>query len=276
MASIRKKLLENLNDSKNTRMDIAGAGIQANWRPDELAHISRYCKITDLIIEEARRLGRPVDLLEAGCGQVWVLRYLYKAHVIKKSDVVRSYLGVDIDPACLTDIWSDDPVADAQWFKTTTTKGRLDIQDLTVNPTFERKNGTVDVAWTTEVIEHMLPDRVEAWIKDMARCLRKGGLAYVSTPNCDGSREKLPKDHVYEWGFAELKALLERYFTIESHLGVFIQMNRFEKVQKVQKRWPAELLTAIQTRFDNHWQRVILAAPYPEVSNNVAWVLRKR
>ena len=34
MASIRKKLAQNVNDSKNTRMEIAGAGVMDNWRPD--------------------------------------------------------------------------------------------------------------------------------------------------------------------------------------------------------------------------------------------------
>ena len=59
MSSIRKKLTVNENDSKNTRMDIASAGVLANWRPDELAHISRFDKISSMCIAEAKRLGRP-------------------------------------------------------------------------------------------------------------------------------------------------------------------------------------------------------------------------
>ena len=64
MSSIRKKLLVNENDSKNTRMDIASAGVLANWRPDEIAHMSRFDKIASLCIEEAKRLGRPLDTLK--------------------------------------------------------------------------------------------------------------------------------------------------------------------------------------------------------------------
>jgi hypothetical protein len=33
MSSIRKKLTVNENDSKNTRMDLASAGVLGNWRP---------------------------------------------------------------------------------------------------------------------------------------------------------------------------------------------------------------------------------------------------
>ena len=57
MSSIRKKLTVNENDSKNTRMDIASAGVLANWRPDEIAHMSRFDKIASLMIEEAKKLG---------------------------------------------------------------------------------------------------------------------------------------------------------------------------------------------------------------------------
>ena len=89
MASIRKKLAQNENNSKNTRMDIAGAGVMANWRPDELAHISRFCKIGQIIMDEAKRLGRPVECLEAGCGELWVLRSLYKAFVSKKEKIIK-------------------------------------------------------------------------------------------------------------------------------------------------------------------------------------------
>ena len=55
----------------------------------------------------------------------------------------------------------------------------------------------------------------------------------VSTPNHEGSNDKLPEDHVYEWGFDELKDELEKHFTIESVVGTFIQMPNFHKAQRV-------------------------------------------
>ena len=69
-------------------MDIASAGVLANWRPDEIAHMSRFDNIASMCIEEAKRLGRPLDTFEVGCGECWTLRNLYKAYVIKKSDVI--------------------------------------------------------------------------------------------------------------------------------------------------------------------------------------------
>lgn len=286
MSSIRRVLEHNENDSKNTRMDIASAGVLANWRPDELAHISRYCKIAELVMAQAKKNGRPCHLLEVGCGQVWVLRYLYKAWVTRKAEIVASYTGFDIDPAVLSDFWQDGDVVDQKWFQTMTGgNGEIVIQDMTTNPILgsdETKevipDETMDVVWSTEVIEHMGREFVEPWIAECSRVLATDGVAYFSTPNHDGSNDKLPEDHVYEWGFEELKSLLSSYFEIESIVGVFGQMPKLRKAQNSGHRmgWPLDFWNLITTRFDPHWQRVILAAPFPEVSNNVAWICRKK
>ena len=211
MSSIRKKLTVNENDSKNTRMDLASAGVLGNWRPDELAHMSRFDKIASLAIDEAKVLGRPLDTLEVGCGECWALRCLYKAYVVKKSDIIRSYYGYDIDPACELEnkFWSNSGgrLEESTWFKNF--NGQIRIQDLTVNPVFDLPDESIDFFWSTEVIEHMGKEFIAAWLDDAARVMRPNGLAFVSTPNHDGSNDKLPEDHVYEWGFQELKEELE-------------------------------------------------------------------
>ena len=260
-------------------MDIASAGTLANWRPDELAHISRFCKMGQIIMGRAKQLGRPVDILEIGCGEIWTLRYLYKAFVSRKSEIVNSYTGMDIDPACLEDWWVDDnlPVTEHKWFQTMSgEKGRVVLQDLTIDPEPPVEDESIDVFMTTEVIEHMGREFIEPWIEAASRKLRTGGVAYVSTPNHDGSNDILPKDHVYEWGYQELKELLEKYFVIERHYGTFTQMNNFKNNHRATARWPQHVIDDIQGRFDKHWQRVILATAYPETANNVNWIMRKK
>lgn len=303
MSSIRKKLTVNENDSKNTRMDIASAGVLANWRPDELAHISRYDKIASLCIEEAKRLDRPLETLEVGCGGCWVLRNLYKAYVIKKSDVISSYIGYDIDPACELEnsFWSNGggSLEESTWFKNF--NGEIRIQDVTLirdpqNPkqVFDIPDESKDFFWTTEVIEHMGREFVGPWLEDAARAMRPNALAFVSCPNHDGSRDKLPEDHVYEWGFEELKQELERNFIIEDVTGTFIQLPNLRKAMREQKEptidgipiysnvkrfprsWSDEQLEMIQSRYGRQFLRVVAAAPYPEYSNNCSWVLRKK
>ena len=279
MSSIRRKLTVNENDSKNTRMDIASAGVLANWRPDELAHMSRFDKIATLCIEEAKRLERPIDGFEVGFGECWTLRNLYKAYVIKKSDVIRSYYGYDIDPACELEnpFWSNAGglLKDSTWFKNF--NGEIRIQDLTVNPVFDLEDQSVDFFWSTEVIEHMGREFVPAWLDDVARVMRKGALGYVSTPNHDGSNDKLPEDHVYEWGFEELKEELERNFIIESVVGTFIQIPKLRKALREDPNgWTADQYEMLEQRYGRQFLRMAAAVFYPEVANNCAWVLRKK
>lgn len=285
MASIRKKLSKNINNSSNTRMDLASAGVLGNWRPDELTHMSRYDKIASLAIEESKRLKRPITILEIGCGEVWPMRVIYKAYTVKKSAVVKKYIGYDIDPACQLEhrYWPNggEDIHNSAWFKIF--NGEVRIQDLTTNPKLDIPDGSIDFVYTTEVIEHMERKFIEPWITEAHRVLKKGGLAYISTPNHDGSNDKLPEDHVYEWGFDELQELLERFFTITNIVGTFIQLPKFKKMQRAVEAnpahypegWTEEQVKMIRARFGRQWERVILAMPYPHVSNNCAWTLRK-
>ena len=155
-------------------------------------------------------------------------------------------------------------------------KGRIVLQDLTLDPEPPVEDESIDVFMTTEVIEHMGREFIEPWIEASARKLRTGGIAYVSTPNHDGSNDILPKDHVYEWGYEELKEVLEKYFVIERHYGTFTQMNNFKNNHRANLRWPQHVIDDIEGRFDKHWQRVILATAYPETANNVNWIMRKK
>ena len=286
----------NENDSKNTRMDIASAGVLANWRPDEIAHMSRFDKIASMCIGEAKQLGRPLDTFEVGCGECWTLRNLYKAYVVKKSDIISSYLGYDIDPACELEnpFWSNagGELKDSTWFKNF--NGEIRIQDLTVDPVFDIADESIDFFWSTEVIEHMGREFVPAWLDDVARVMRPNALGYVSTPNHDGSNDKLPEDHIYEWGFQELKDELERNFYIEAVTGTFIQLPNLKRAMKEQiepnvdgiptltnvtkypKTWSTEQFEMLEQRYGRQFLRVVAAAPYPEYANNCAWILRKK
>jgi len=280
MASIRKTLKINANDSKNTRMDIASAGVFANWRPDELAHMSRFDKISSLCIDEAKELGRPVDTLEIGCGQLWVLRNLYKAYTVKKSSVIGSYLGIDIDPAVLQELpyWSqpEGDITTSRWLQNF--NATLTIQDLTVNSTIDKEDESIDVFWSTEVIEHMKPDFVPKWLNEVDRVLRPEGLVYISTPNHDGSNDKLPEDHVYEWGFEELKTELTDRWELHSVVGTFIQLPKLRKAMRNYQQ-PVMLTEPqyayLEERYGRQFLRMAAATFYPEVSNNCAWILRK-
>jgi predicted SAM-dependent methyltransferase len=136
----------------------------------------------------------------------------------------------------------------------------------------------MDMFICTEVIEHMKPEFVEPWLRQAWKTLRTGGLAYISTPNADGSKATLPIDHVYEWKYEELSNLLRRYFRVICHHGTFIQMPNFKLSinRTLDGEWPDYLIEAIENRFDKNWQRVIFAVNHPKLANNVTWILRAK
>jgi SAM-dependent methyltransferase len=267
--SQRISIDENVNDSKNTRLSIQDLAI-GDARPDILAHVSRYSKIAKLFLTESKAIGRPLDVLDIGCGELWALKILYKAHVCKKSEVVGSYVGVDIDHKIMA---KNEAKCEAIL---NIFNAELLTQDVTVNPDFPLQDESIDFAYSTEVIEHMKQEFVAPWLDSIHRVLRPGGLVYISTPNHDGSNSKLPADHVYEWGYQELKDELESRWELIEHTGTFIQLNNFKRANAEKGLIGDTLLRAFHARFDTFWLRNVLAAPYPEAANNVAWILRKK
>lgn len=266
MTSQRHKLAVNANESKNTRMDIRAAGRTGDWRADILAHMSRYDRIASLMIEEAKRLGRPLRILDVGCGEMWPLRVFFHSHADVKAAVIQDYVGVDIEP------WEMD-------FMTPEMRERIGIrrvvQDLTLNPKMPVRNGSIDFAFSTECIEHMKPQFVSPWLDGVDKAVRKGGLIFISTPNSDGSNDKLPQDHVYEWGYDELRTELTSRWTLLWHYGTFIKLPAFKKANRERRVVSEHLVEDYEKRFGRHWLRTILAVTYPEVANNVSWTLRK-
>lgn len=265
MTSQRHKLAENANDSKNTRMHIRSAGATGDWRADILAHMSRYDRIASLIVEESKRLNRPLRILDVGCGEMWPLRVVFHAHANRKSDLISEYTGVDLEEMPID--FMSETVRDAIGL-------RFVQQDLTLNPKMPVRRG-IDLALSTECIEHMKPEFVPAWLDGIDKVLRKGALVFISTPNSDGSNVKLPMDHVYEWEYEELRTELTSRWTLQYHVGTFIKLPAFRKINRENGDVPEALVTLFEQRFGRHWLRSVLAAPYPEVSNNVSWTLRK-
>ncbi|KKN19698.1 hypothetical protein LCGC14_0943190, partial [marine sediment metagenome] len=149
------------------------------------------------------------------------------------------------------------------------------VQDLTLKPKMPVRNGSIDFAFSTEVIEHMKPQFVSAWLDGVDKAVRKGGLIFISTPNSDGSNEKLPLDHVYEWGYRELKRELTSRWELIYHHGTFIKLPAFRKANRLRRLVPEHLVESYEQRFGRHWLRNILAVGFPEVANNVSWTLRK-
>lgn len=231
MPSERSKLVENTNDSKNTRMDIVSSLSHMDFRKDELMHVGRYLNACQTAIDLSKKLQRPIKMLDIGCGEAYTMRTLYKSFVCKKSDVIGQYVGIDIDSPMLAHTKEEyKNVLEMM-------NGKLISRDLTVDPRLKFKDNGVDLICWFEMIEHIQPEFVRPIMKEVHRVLSEDGVALISTPNSNGSNKILPKDHIYEWSYDGLRELIENVgFSILSATGTCINPSKVpEEYWKKQK-----------------------------------------
>jgi len=133
-----------------------------------------------------------------------------------------------------------------------------------------------------QVIEHIEDD--DTFVKELARVLKKGGKAVITTPNRLMSLTRNPW-HVREYTWQQLKTLLEKYFSNVELLGVYgndeidayyeknkASVNRITRfdIFKLQYRLPRQLL---QIPYDllNRINRKNLASNNKHLVNHIKW-----
>lgn len=228
MPSQRNNLGENnINDSKNTRMDFTKQPSNMNYRKDEIMHIGRYWNGVETILELSKNLGRPIKVLDIGCGEMNTAKMLNSAVFCKKEDVLAEYIGVDIDSIMVKKACT----AYGQSYKTL--NARFHIQDLTVDSKLPFEDGHFDLVICFEFMEHIQPKFLPAILAEARRLLGKNGKALFSTPNSNGSNEKLPKDHIYEYSFEECLTLFDQAgFKVTDAMGTCVNIIKMPKEEK--------------------------------------------
>ena len=269
MSSERRKLKNNVNESKNTRMDVDAAISQMDVRKDELMHLGRYQKAVQTAIGLAKTLGRPIRVLDLGCGEIYTMRTLYKSFQVKKSDVVQRYIGVDIDDVML------DRVKDQYGSLLETINGKLIVKDITVDPKLKVKDNYFDLIIWFEMIEHVKPEFIPPMCEELRRVLSPEGILLVSTPNARGSNSKLPKDHVYEWDYEELVQVMEQSFELVCSRGVCINISKIPVEEREKK---SRVIKQVYEAFGENtaFSSTVLGPMFPpQFCKNVIYTLRK-
>ena len=270
MASQRRTLKENVNDSKNTRMDLDYSQSHLDFRVDEIMFLGRYNTGVCAIIDLSKKLKRPIRVLDVGCGQMNTARLLCASYQVKKSDVVESYTGIDIDDImveqCKRDHATVYRLVNADFI----------IQDLTVEPSINVEDGYFDLIICTEFLEHINPAFSQAIIEECFRVLNPEGMALFSTPNSNGSADKLPKDHFYEYSYEELMEKFEKAgWNVEDTIGMSVSISKL----------PKEYLESLAGVFDrynkgfgrnSYFTRVAIAPLIePKYCKNVLYICKK-
>ena len=270
MPSQHNSIKENVNGSKNTRMDLDDSQKNFDYRVDEIMFLGRYNACVQAILDLAAALKSPLRVIDVGGGQMNTVRLLYKSYVVKKSDVLESYTCVDIDEVmaqeCMEKYGTLYNSCNASFL----------IQDLTVKPKLDVPDNYYDLIICTEFLEHINPDKSQAILEELYRVMNPAGQAIFSTPNSNGSNKKLPKDHFYEYSYEELmEKFVATGWTVEDTIGMSIS------ISKLPKDYVAGL-AGIFDRFNkgfgrnSHFQRVAIAPLIkPEYCKNVMYLCKK-
>jgi 2-polyprenyl-3-methyl-5-hydroxy-6-metoxy-1,4-benzoquinol methylase len=263
--SQRFKIAENVNDSKNTRLDVAAEFGHYRFGRDAMAHVSRYMFIAEAIIALAKERGRPITVLDVGCGDLYILRTLVASYRVKKSDICSHYVGFDIDEIALAR--AKDTLPDC--VPVTLHQGDVTLRDLVAV-----EGRPFDLVICTEVLEHIQPEFVPKVLEDLHDAARRDLI--ISTPNVTGGTGKIPADHVKEWECEELTMAMRRARLLPvQRIGTFSNLNR---VRRLAKKNPAlkATLDFLTPRMDSNLLSLVMARYIGTEAQNVLYRLRVR
>ena len=271
MPSQRNNLNEfNVNDSKNTRMEMDKSFLDFDFRKDEVMHIARYMNSARTMSDLSKKLGRPIRVLDIGCGEMNTVRLFYRSFIEKKTDVIESYTGLDID-------YKMAERAREKYGKCyDACNAEIVIKDLTVDPHLDVEDNYYDFIVCFEFLEHIKTEFAPAILEEAFRVLNPDGKALFSTPNSNGSNSKLPADHVYEYSYEELIDLFEcSGFTVNDAVGVCVNISRIPSEEK--EDWDYEMSRIYKAfGYNSAFASVALAPLFSPVNcKNVVYHLSK-
>lgn len=261
--SQRYKLEENINSSKNTRLDVGKEFARGRFSRDEMAHVSRYLFIGEKIIDIAKELKRPLKILDIGCGETWLARVINFSFHVLKEEIIKKYVGIDIDGVALSkaEKWEISSF-DRELFKGDVTQGFLN----------NIENNSFDVVVCLEMIEHIKPKFVPELLSNIKRILSH--CAFISTPNFDGGTGQIPQDHIKEWCYGELNSEIKKAgFEVINEIGIFSNMNKVKEVM-AHDLVIRNVYNYLKDKMDSNFLSIVMAKFMKNKSQNILRIVR--
>lgn len=140
--------------------------------------------------------------------------------------------------------------------------------------------GFADVVIYTSALEHMHKDVGTQSLKECYQIMNPTSVMFLSCPNTPGNGyETQYAAHVYEWGYQELKDMLDEIgFEIINEIGLVM------KVKKMKEFFTSDQVSDEMKQFYNKmasyvpsaWLSSIVSIPYPEQSDEILFVVKKK
>jgi cyclopropane fatty-acyl-phospholipid synthase-like methyltransferase len=119
-----------------------------------------------------------------------------------------------------------------------------------------------------EFIEHIPGDQVEPFLVRVKDLMLPETMLFLSTPCYDGKNQA--GNHIKEWTFQELKAVLERHFHLQAVHGTFLSQKDLKRVWSDAEK---ELFERLYSYYDSNLLALLFAPLHPEVARNAIWRL---
>ncbi|MES9845693.1 MAG: class I SAM-dependent methyltransferase [Candidatus Sedimenticola sp. PURPLELP] len=217
-------------------------------KPMQLHNANAYRSASELEIMEQTLPMTDLNVLELGCGRAWMTRQMaerfHPAHITATEvDRIQHEKNLQID---------DLPTV-------TFTYGGAEQIDLPDN--------SVDVAVMLKSLHHVPPELMEKGLKEIARVLKPGGLAYISEPVYQGAFNDILKlfndeKEVRELAFSAVKQAVENgtfelqeqiFFNSPGHYADFTDFEaRMLNVTHTEHKIDDALYQQIRAAFEDH------------------------
>jgi len=223
---------------------------------DQFAHYLRWTHVL-----KRAKIGQ--NVLDFGCGSGNLAEVFYRNRY-----KLNKFIGIDIKGSSIDKAQEKFKKVDwAQFFQ----------HDL-VEESFDYGKEW-DLITSFEVIEHIGKNNAIKYLENLKLHCNKDTIVLLSTPVFD-EKVGAAKNHIFnsgngeqiqEFGFDELKTLLEQSFTIEEKYGTFASQRDYKPLMN---DWQTEMFNALSKYYDSNLISNLMAPLFPEYSRNCLWVLK--
>jgi 2-polyprenyl-3-methyl-5-hydroxy-6-metoxy-1,4-benzoquinol methylase len=215
-----------------------------------------FTKCIDLIIEHSKAVKRPLDVLDIGCGDMFVLKVLWNGSYVKKSTVLGTYLGMDIADVEIP-VGSHTDGVNLQFIR----RDFMEDQSIPL--------ADVDFVVIHEFLEHIDRKSSIEVLRNVINCIRPGGKLYLSTPN-DAMHHTDTKYHMHQYGLQEIVDILKSFgMEIDFITGQYARLDVLSKCLESFYGISKDVLQSLRNRLSTNYYRCILATMFPEFSEGL-------